>query len=223
MLNDIMLCEELFHTTSGVAFADFITVGHRETWPIRSKRYRTWLWRCSYQATGDAPSAAALRSALDLLEARAQFDAPERGVNIRVAEHAGRLYLDLADEHWHAVEIGPDGWRVLERAPVRFRRSSGMLPLPVPECGGSIDALRSFLNLLNQNDFVLVVAWAAGGVAVRRSLPPSGGLRRAGLGKDSPIKAPQSAGRSQCGPGQSAPARGTRADDRSKQRPSACL
>jgi len=29
----------------------------------------------------------------------------------------------------------------------------------VPECGGSIDALRSFLNLLNQNDFVLVVAW----------------------------------------------------------------
>jgi hypothetical protein len=34
-----------------------------------------------------------------------------------------------------------------------------MLLLPVLECGGSIDALRSFLNLLNQNDFVLVVAW----------------------------------------------------------------
>jgi hypothetical protein len=76
MLNDIMLCEELFHTTSGVAFADFITVGHRETWPIRSKRFRTWLWRCYYQATGDAPSAAALRSALDLLEARAQLMRP---------------------------------------------------------------------------------------------------------------------------------------------------
>jgi len=60
-------------------------------------------------------------------------DAPERGVNIRVAEHAGRLYLDLADEHWRAVEIGPDGWRVLERAPVRFRRSSGILPLPVQD------------------------------------------------------------------------------------------
>jgi len=34
-----------------------------------------------------------------------------------------------------------------------------MLPLPVPERGGSIDALRSFLNLSNQNDFVLIVAW----------------------------------------------------------------
>jgi hypothetical protein len=34
-----------------------------------------------------------------------------------------------------------------------------MLPLPVPERGGSIEALRSFLNLSNHNDFVLVVAW----------------------------------------------------------------
>ena len=42
---------------------------------------------------------------------------------------------------------------------MRFRRSPGMLPLPVPERGGSIEALRSFLNLSNQNDFVLVVAW----------------------------------------------------------------
>ena len=34
-----------------------------------------------------------------------------------------------------------------------------MLPFPVPERGGSIEALRSFLNLSSQNDFVLVVAW----------------------------------------------------------------
>src|SRR5262245_25783133 len=35
--NEMVLCEELFHTPSGVAFANFITEGHRETWPIRSK------------------------------------------------------------------------------------------------------------------------------------------------------------------------------------------
>ncbi|MGA8291147.1 MAG: hypothetical protein WB820_01320, partial [Rhodoplanes sp.] len=99
-------------------------------------------------------------SALNLLEARAQFDAAERAVNIRVAEHDGRLYLDLADEHWRAVAIGPDGWRVLLGCPpVQFRRSPGMLPLPVPERGGSIEVLRSFLNLSSQNDLVLIVAW----------------------------------------------------------------
>jgi hypothetical protein len=79
--------------------------------------------------------------------------------NIRIAEHAGHIYLDLADEHWRAVEIGPDGWRVIGCPPVRFRRPAGMLPLPVPEQGASIEALNSFLNLSSPNDFVLIVAW----------------------------------------------------------------
>ena len=43
--------------------------------------------------------------------------------------------------------------------PVRFRRPAGMLPLPVPVRGGSIEALGSLLNLPDRNDFVLVVAW----------------------------------------------------------------
>jgi hypothetical protein len=159
MLNDMMLCEELFHTPTGVAFADFITEGRRETWPIRSKRFRTWMQRCYYQATGGAASAAEIRSALDLLEARAQFDGPERKVHVRIAEHGGRIYLDLADEQWRAVDIGPDGWRVVKCPPVRFRRPAGILPLSVPEQGGSIEALNSFLNLASRNDFVLIVAW----------------------------------------------------------------
>src|SRR3989442_2824869 len=106
MLNEMVLCEELFHTPSGVAFADFITDGHRETWPIRSKRFRTWLRRCYYHATGAAAGAAMIGSALDLLEARAQFDAPKRAVSIPVAAHVGRLHLDLADEHLRAAEVG---------------------------------------------------------------------------------------------------------------------
>lgn len=80
-------------------------------------------------------------------------------MHIRTAEHNGRIYLDLADEHWRAVRIGPDGWRVIGCLPVRFRRPAGMLPLPVPEPGGSIEALNSFLNLSSRDDFVLTVAW----------------------------------------------------------------
>jgi hypothetical protein len=159
MLIDIARPEDLFHTAIGTAFADIMIGGHRETWPIRSKRFRAFLRRCHYQATGEAASAAEIRSALDLLEARAQFDGPERIVHIRTAEHAGHIYLDLADEHWRAVEIRPDGWRVIESSPGRFRRPAGILPLPVPERGGSIETLRSFLNVPNRNDFVLIVAW----------------------------------------------------------------
>ena len=75
------------------------------------------------------------------------------------AEHDGRIYLDLADDRWRAVEIGPDGWQVITCPPVRFRRAAGMLPLPMPMRGGSIEALTSFFNLPTRSDFVLVVAW----------------------------------------------------------------
>jgi hypothetical protein len=149
----------LFHTATGTAFIDIEIAGHRETWPVRGKQLRAWLRRRYYEQTGGALAGEAIRSMLDLLEARAQFDAPERTVHIRVAEHEGRIYLDLADKEWRAVEIGPDGWRIVGAPPVRFRRAAGMLPLPVPQRGGSIDALASFLNLPAANDFALAVAW----------------------------------------------------------------
>ena len=221
MLIDIVRPQDLFHTATGTAFADIVVGGHRETWPIRSKRFRAWLGRCYYQATGEAASAAEIRSVLDLLEARAQFDGPERTVHIRTAEHAGHIYLDLADEHWRAVDIGPDGWRVIESPPVRFRRPPGLLPLPLPERGGSIEALNSFLNLPSRNDFVLIVAWLLAALRVRRPLSPSGDIRRAGLGKDGSVKAAQGADRSQCRPGAGALARGARTDDCSQQQLSA--
>jgi hypothetical protein len=150
---------EFFHTAAGTAFVDLLINGNRETWPIRSKRFRTWLRRRHYEATRTAANAATVNSALDLFEAQAQFEGPERAVHVRLAEHAGHIYLDLADECWRAVDIGPDGWRVIGSSPVRFRRTAGMLPLPLPQGGGSIEELASFLNLPSRNDFVLVVAW----------------------------------------------------------------
>jgi hypothetical protein len=150
---------ELFHTGTGIAYADLAIDGHRETWPVRGPRFRAWLRRRYYEATGDAPNAAALSAALNLLEAKAQFDGPERTVHVRVAEHEGRIYLDLADQAWRAVDIGSDGWRVVGAPPVRFRRPAGMLPLPIPQRGGSLGELRSFLNLPGEDELVLVVAW----------------------------------------------------------------
>jgi hypothetical protein len=71
-----------------------------------------------------------------VIEAKAHFDAPQRIVYIRVGGLEGRLYLDLGDEAWRAVEIDATGWRVIDNPPVRFRRAAGMKPLAVPAPGG---------------------------------------------------------------------------------------
>src|SRR6516164_7435297 len=152
MLIPSAVSAEFFHTPAGSGFVDLLINGHRETWPIRSQRFRTWLRRRHYEETRTALSPAELRSTLDLLEAHAQFDGPERAVHVRLAEHEGHIYLDLADECWRAVEIGPEGWHVIGSPPVRFRRAAGMLPLPMPQPGGSIEPLASVLNLPRRSD-----------------------------------------------------------------------
>jgi hypothetical protein len=160
ILVELATSTELFHAPDGTGFADVDINGHRETWPIRGKGFRRWLARRFYEATGGAPSSEALHSALNVIEARAHFDAPERVVHVRVGGLDGKLYLDLGDQQWRAVEIDTAGWRVIDHPPVRFRRASGMQPLPMPFPGGSITALHSFLNVQADTDFVLIVAWA---------------------------------------------------------------
>lgn len=149
----------LCHTADMTAFARIRVNGHFETWPVRSTAFRLWLQHEFYAAHRKPPSNDACQGAIDTLKAKARFDSPERHVALRVAEHDGRLYLDLTDPAWRAVEIGPDTWRLVADAPVWFRRAPGVLPLPVPERGGTVDLLRPFVNVASEDDFRLIVAW----------------------------------------------------------------
>ena len=132
ILIELAQTAELFHAPDGTGFADLDVNGHRETWPIRTKGFRRWLVRRFFDATDGAPSSEALQSALNTIEARAHYDGPERIVHVRVGGLDGKLYLDLGDETWRAVEIDTTGWRVIDTPPVRFRRAAGMQPLPMP-------------------------------------------------------------------------------------------
>jgi hypothetical protein len=87
-----------------------------------------------------------MQDALCVLEGQALFSGPEQPVFTRLAGHEGKIYLNLANEQWQVVEIGPNGWRVVSESPVKFRRAKGMLPIPTPIPGGSIDALRPFVT-----------------------------------------------------------------------------
>ncbi len=169
ILVELASAAELFHTSDGTGFADLDVNGHRETWPIRNKGFRRWLTREFFNHTGGAPNSEALQSVLNVVEARAHFQAEERDINVRVAGLGGRLYLDLADAHWRAVEVDVDGWRIVDRPPVRFRRAAGMKALPTPDARGSLESLRHYLNVQTDADFVLVVSWM---LAVLRNRGP---------------------------------------------------
>jgi hypothetical protein len=162
----------LFHTPSGECYADLIIEGVRQTWPIRSKTFRAeyvrYLKRQFEHLTdasaplavtfGPALKKSAINAAIDEFELKATCSQVEREVHVRVAGEADHLYIDLGDPKWHAVRITGSSWTLVQSPPVRFRRTSGTRPLPFPERGTSIDALRPFLNI-SETDFTLVVGY----------------------------------------------------------------
>jgi hypothetical protein len=172
VLIELASSAELFHDRDDVGYARFDVNGHKENWPIRSKGFKRWLARGFYESTQSAPSSEGMQAALGVLEARAQFDAPEHEVHVRVAGHEGTIYIDLVDTDWRAIRIDEDGWRVVDDTPVYFRRSSGMRPLPAPVAGGSLkDDLQPLLNVKNENEFVLAVAWLLAALRPRGPYP----------------------------------------------------
>ena len=150
---------KLYHTADGSGYADIDVSGHRETWTLQSRGFRRWLRRRYYEATGAAPNGEAMTAAMGVIEARAAFDGPVRPVYLRVAEHGARIYLDLCDPLWRAIEISAEGgWQIVDRPPVRFRRTPGMLPIPDPVHGGSLDELRPHFHV-DDAGYVLAVSW----------------------------------------------------------------
>jgi hypothetical protein len=153
--------EYLFRSSDGeTCFVTVAVNGHHETYPIRSKAFRRWLVGKFYAIESKPPGAQALQDALGAIEARAQFGGNLHPVHVRVAGDDETIYLDLCDETWRVVEITADGWRITEKQEaVKFKRSRGMLPLPLPVRGGSINDLRNFVNLDNEEQWTLLAAW----------------------------------------------------------------
>ncbi|MDP9244149.1 MAG: DUF3854 domain-containing protein, partial [Chloroflexota bacterium] len=148
---------ELFHTPAGEPYATLVNADHRETHAVRSLLFRSWLRRRYWEAQRQPASGNALGDAVETIAARAEFEGEIIPVSTRVAEHGGRLYVDLADEAWRVVEIDLDGWRLSAAPPVRFRRGTSAAALPIPTSGGSLEALRPFVNVAPGDGWFLFV------------------------------------------------------------------
>src|SRR5260370_23057843 len=64
-----------------------------------------------------------------------------------------------ANPKWSVVRITPFGWHVESSPSIKFLRSRGMAELPRPLPGGSLEQLRSFLNVGDDKNWVLLIAW----------------------------------------------------------------
>ncbi|MGW5689146.1 ATP-binding protein, partial [Nonomuraea sp. NPDC003754] len=110
-----------------------------------------------FRRTGEVASSAELSDAVNVLAGEAAELDPQP-VHLRMAQHEGGVVVDMGTETGEAIVITGDGWRIEPTSPVIFRRSELTHPLVTPVRGGSLDGLRSLINL-SEEEWRLAVAW----------------------------------------------------------------
>ena len=158
-LLDIVRKHHYFHNSEDHTFAHIEVNGHWETHAIESRRFQKVLRTEYFLKTGSPIQERALQEAVEFLSSIATCERESEEVNVRVAYHECNIYNDLGNERWESIKMVPGHWEVVSRPPVKFIRSPGMLELPTPERGGSLDDLRPFVNVKGDNEFLLIVAW----------------------------------------------------------------
>lgn len=112
---------------------------------LQSKTFQRWLARLAWGEMGWAVSLDTTRTVTQVLEAKAQFDEEQLDLQVRLGRHDGAIYYDLGDGR--AVRITVDGWKVIQKAPLIFRRFSSQKAQVPPVHGGDLRQFLSFVNL----------------------------------------------------------------------------
>lgn len=128
-----------------------ITQIHR----IKGKHVRLLLIGLIYDREGKAPNDASIKSAVNVLMAKAA-KGPVLPLYNRVAKEGDSFWLDLCNDSWGAIQINKSGWRVT-RPPILFRRNTNQRALPIPSKNGSIKPLLKLLQFDNLGDQLLFV------------------------------------------------------------------
>ena len=123
---------------------------------LRSGEAEELLCGLAFSTLEIVPGENTIRTAARTLAVIARERGPEVPVFVRVGEHDGVVYIDGHD--WVA-EVTPDGWRLVDSAPCYFLRPTGALPLPRPTAGGNVDALREYLPLIDESNWLLLKSW----------------------------------------------------------------
>ncbi len=161
-----MICSRLtvqvraIRAADGRHYAGVPCDGQVEYYRLGSGEFRRLLLKWHHEATGCMPHPAAVANIVAMLRGRAELNKSVEPVFLRVApgEAANACLLDLGDHGRQAVKIKSEGWEIVAHPSVAFWRPPGQLALPAPQRGGSIDALRKYVNV-SASQWPLLVVW----------------------------------------------------------------
>ena len=150
---------ELFHDDLGENYARVPVEDHSEVWRLQSNSFKDWIAKLLWDHKKDVPSTETLNSILAVLRAKAKFEGEKHSLFNRVATLGKEIWYDLTDQEWRAVRIAEDGWEIVSKPPILFKRYSHQAPQVNLQRGGNLHDLLGFINLQDSSQYLLMLVY----------------------------------------------------------------
>lgn len=158
------LCKnmELWHSPEKQAFATCCINNVNRNFHLKSSEFYQLLKQRYYDEHKEVASDNHLKECIGTLEGKAIYEGSKYNAFYRLGRDGDTLYLDLGDDEWTTIEISTDGWKFInnhEQIKTKLYRNSNIRSLPKPHREGNIQLLKKHLNVKNENDFLMLLAW----------------------------------------------------------------
>ncbi len=153
LLIDIGSNQHLFHDDMCDAYVEL----NGSAVKVRSSLFKQYLAREMWLQHGKAPNSDSLNQAMNVLEAKANYEGELHILHNRIAEHDNAFWYDLANGK--AVRITQGQWEIADNPPLIFRRYPHQQPNVLPVSGGSLDSLFQFINIPDYDHRLLLKVW----------------------------------------------------------------
>jgi len=143
----------LFHDEAKEGYAS-LTGDGREILKLRSSGFRKWVAHFAYKEFDKIAPAETVINVIQTLEGRALFEGEQHDLAVRLSEYQNSIMYDLGDGR--VVKIDPDGWSIVDKPPIIFKRFPHQEKQVTPLYDGNVKGICDFVNLKNKNDQLLL-------------------------------------------------------------------
>lgn len=152
-----------FHDEKSETYIYLEHDNHTEIWPLKSKAMRMFLNSKAWSIFGETLKSEEAKNILGVLQGKAYFEGPEIKLHNRVAWREGKLCYDLTNDEHQIIEIDGNGWNIIDKAPILFKRYTHHKAQVIPVQNGDIKLLLKYVNIGDEEHlllfFVLVVSY----------------------------------------------------------------
>lgn len=152
--NEVFMCENVAYIVLSKS------KGRIHAVPISSSSFIEWLHAKAFKTTKNFPQRKDLEGVQQLLKYEARKSGVSKQIHSRFASVDKDYYLDLGRPELEVVQISNGRWKIVTNHSLVFNQEPSMRPLPVPIRGSNPLELFDYINVHDQRQKLLILAWA---------------------------------------------------------------